>query len=459
MPVTVDFLPFADGGGANVIDQPTYAGATSTTNGYTAGLAKSNFFNKTWRQATFPVAAIANYMANVLNQNVLDDGVLTNFWSQFWQSLMVGGSFADTGSANTIVIAAPAGLTFPAPVFGLKIAVKLGFANTSTTVNLNWMGTGNKRVKYTDGEDPLVGDFPAQGELLLMYDGAQWQCLSVTISAVNTRIANAIAPITTATAAPRLANGQCYFQYVSTTQVQLIPYSGNNLVSGGVQYQLSNAGLSAANTGITLDGTPASNLATNTAYYVSFNGAGNVLKFWTLSTHSHMPDTTAGNTGVEVISSGGVPITGETLVGMVNTAPGSNQFQIQGKGTISWYNQKPLAIVGATVAGPTNTTSATFVEAAIGARLRFVEWAGVSVTLYTNGAMSNASGAAVGIGLDGTTFPGTELTGSVAGSGAPISLCITSVAEGDHYGTTLIAAPSGGTTTISEYAVLAQVFG
>jgi len=74
-----DFLPFATGGGANVIDQATYATAASTSAGFSAGIADSQYLNKVWRQSSFIAAAIAQYVANTLSINVNDDGNLSEF--------------------------------------------------------------------------------------------------------------------------------------------------------------------------------------------------------------------------------------------------------------------------------------------------------------------------------------------------------------------------------------------
>lgn len=63
---TNDFLEFADGGGANVIDQATYAGLAARTSGFQSGIAESNQVNKVWRQAAA--------MAHALGQIIADGG-------------------------------------------------------------------------------------------------------------------------------------------------------------------------------------------------------------------------------------------------------------------------------------------------------------------------------------------------------------------------------------------------
>jgi hypothetical protein len=70
---TNDFLEFADGGGANVIDQATYAGLAARTDGFSAGIAESNQLNKVWRQAAAISRAIGQIVADS-GGNALDDG-------------------------------------------------------------------------------------------------------------------------------------------------------------------------------------------------------------------------------------------------------------------------------------------------------------------------------------------------------------------------------------------------
>lgn len=56
---TNDFLPFATGISADVQSQADFAAASSTTNGFTAGIAEPANVNKVWRQSSFMAAAIA----------------------------------------------------------------------------------------------------------------------------------------------------------------------------------------------------------------------------------------------------------------------------------------------------------------------------------------------------------------------------------------------------------------
>jgi hypothetical protein len=74
-----DFLPFATGAGANVVSQTDFANDPSTSNGYSSGIAQSAKVNKTWRQSSFISAALAQFVLEELNIDVLDNGVLSDF--------------------------------------------------------------------------------------------------------------------------------------------------------------------------------------------------------------------------------------------------------------------------------------------------------------------------------------------------------------------------------------------
>lgn len=90
---TVDFLPIATGAGANVETQGAFAGSGHQTEGFSAGLAQSNQANKCWRQGSTIAAAIANLIADVTGQNVLDDGNVTLKIQQLASSI-IGASCA-----------------------------------------------------------------------------------------------------------------------------------------------------------------------------------------------------------------------------------------------------------------------------------------------------------------------------------------------------------------------------
>jgi len=83
-----DFLAWAIGASANVEAQATYAADASLTNGFPANVTlPSATYNKSVRQATFVTAAIAQFMVDNLNANVVDGGSISTFEGQFRSAL------------------------------------------------------------------------------------------------------------------------------------------------------------------------------------------------------------------------------------------------------------------------------------------------------------------------------------------------------------------------------------
>lgn len=75
MPGTNDFLPFATGVGANVVDQATWAAAAALlSDGFSAGIAQSAYLNKAWRQSSTMSAVLGQFIATLSGDNVLDNG-------------------------------------------------------------------------------------------------------------------------------------------------------------------------------------------------------------------------------------------------------------------------------------------------------------------------------------------------------------------------------------------------
>lgn len=91
---TVDYLPFATGGGANVETQAAYASDSTTGTGFLAGLAQSLKLNKVWRQASMAAACVATFISNELNINVLDDGNLATLVANFTAAIELAAGSA-----------------------------------------------------------------------------------------------------------------------------------------------------------------------------------------------------------------------------------------------------------------------------------------------------------------------------------------------------------------------------
>jgi Chaperone of endosialidase len=101
---TTDFVPFAAATGANVTAQATYLAEASTATGFVSGEASSADCNKVWRQATFPGAGLATFIADTLNINVADDGNLSVFVTNLQGAITAIANTALTGFATVAFV-------------------------------------------------------------------------------------------------------------------------------------------------------------------------------------------------------------------------------------------------------------------------------------------------------------------------------------------------------------------
>jgi len=106
---TVDFLPFATGVAANVVDQASYSVSSYVINGYASGIANSAQLNKTWRQSSFMAAVIANWISLELSVDVLDDGNLAAMVTKLQNAVVIGAGIKNVrvvnASANLNILA------------------------------------------------------------------------------------------------------------------------------------------------------------------------------------------------------------------------------------------------------------------------------------------------------------------------------------------------------------------
>jgi hypothetical protein len=91
MPI-VDYVPFANTSSANVRTQSQFltdlAPPNSLANGFQLGLARSDQMNKLWRQHSMIAACVANFIANTLAIDVLDDGNVPALVVNFTNSVL-----------------------------------------------------------------------------------------------------------------------------------------------------------------------------------------------------------------------------------------------------------------------------------------------------------------------------------------------------------------------------------
>ena len=119
---TNDFLPFGTAGGADVLDQASYAALAARTAGFTTGTAVSTQLNKVWRQSSFVAACVAQIIANN-NVNAPDDGNVSTFVTNLLAALFK--SPALTGSPST----APITVTAAGGDSGGRVVLKAGATN------------------------------------------------------------------------------------------------------------------------------------------------------------------------------------------------------------------------------------------------------------------------------------------------------------------------------------------
>lgn len=84
------FLTFGLGGGANVQSQADYAADPDRSAGNQTGTARSNFANKTWRQSAVIASQLAQFIADQLGEDVLDDGNTAVLLDQLTRAIAQG---------------------------------------------------------------------------------------------------------------------------------------------------------------------------------------------------------------------------------------------------------------------------------------------------------------------------------------------------------------------------------
>ena len=102
-----DFKPFAIGSGANVTSQADWEALSALVTGFQSGKASSAQVNKAIRQASFIAAALAQFVSDKNGADVLDDGDLPGFVTDFIsaiavQSLTRANPFADIKADGTV---------------------------------------------------------------------------------------------------------------------------------------------------------------------------------------------------------------------------------------------------------------------------------------------------------------------------------------------------------------------
>jgi len=231
--------------------------------------------------------------------------------------------------------------------------------------------------------------------------------------------------------------GQCQLAK-SGSNLVLSPFNGNLLTINSVAYEIPDAGVSLAPSGVATG-----NLVYIYAYMVSST--------MTLEYSSTAYAAQAG-TGVKIKSGDAT----RTLVGIAYATSGPVWVDSAAQRyTRSWFNDPGIAGLSSFSANRT-TTSTSFTEINSEIRAEFLAWSGEIIDVFLNGAFGSADNsvtAATSVGIDGTTaedavaqFASTSTGTTTLGSVLSLALSKTGLSEGYHYAT-LIGKTSAGTCT------------
>ncbi|WP_407971472.1 hypothetical protein ACJ51O_08205 [Burkholderia pyrrocinia] len=161
-----DFLPFATGPGANVVDQATYAALAALMTGFVSGTAQSGQLNKVWRQSSIMAAVIAQFIVAQTGQPALDDGTTPTLLANFTKAVNAASKqrviLTDTGAPNAYAAANPVPMTSLPTVSGVvqTISVKTGNTGASTYAP---DGLAARPIFGLGGAALQGGEMPANG--------------------------------------------------------------------------------------------------------------------------------------------------------------------------------------------------------------------------------------------------------------------------------------------------------
>ncbi|MBU9564156.1 hypothetical protein KTE54_26080 [Burkholderia multivorans] len=132
-----DFLPFATGPDANVVDQATYAALGALTTGFLSGTAQSVQVNKVWRQSSIVAAVIAQFIVAQTGQAAVDDGTTATLLANFTKAVNAASKprviLPDSGSVNAYAAANPVPMTSLPTVSGIVQTISVKTTNTGAS--------------------------------------------------------------------------------------------------------------------------------------------------------------------------------------------------------------------------------------------------------------------------------------------------------------------------------------
>ncbi|HAM3611169.1 TPA: hypothetical protein IBK83_001124 [Escherichia coli] len=163
-----DFKAFATGKNANVMSQEEWEALPALLSGFTAGKASSAQVNKVIRQASFIAAALAQFVSDKTQRDVLDNGDLPGFVELLGSGFAVEylsrkNPFGDIKSDGTVKTALenlglgeganwvmlPGGMIIQRVYLGFPIGTNVrhitfprSFTTTNYSISINWNDIG-----------------------------------------------------------------------------------------------------------------------------------------------------------------------------------------------------------------------------------------------------------------------------------------------------------------------------
>lgn len=187
MPATIDYLPLANNGGANVVTQGDYVAAVgggALVNGYQAGLARSDQINKTLRQSSVMTAAMAGAVSSALGGiNILDDGDVAALTAKILGAIKQAGSawVVAGGAADAITATYSPAIVAGGLVDGLELSFRATAQNATATPTFAPNGLPAHTITKSGGAALAAGDIAGSlAEVQMRYNLAntRWELMN-----------------------------------------------------------------------------------------------------------------------------------------------------------------------------------------------------------------------------------------------------------------------------------------
>lgn len=228
-----DYLPFATGGSANVINQATYAGASFVGTGFSAGTALSSQLNKVWRQSSMVAAALTNYISTQTGNYIADDGNLSGLITNLASAMNTGKVLSFNTRTGAVTLTSGDVTT----ALGYTPVNKAGDTLTGK-LNLPAASTAAASLNVVQGVAPTA---PVNGDIWTTSLGVFAQIAGGTQQLASTT--GSVASFNTRTGAVTLTSGDV------TTALGFTPLdsAGSNAGTGKITFFTSTTGAASIN--------------------------------------------------------------------------------------------------------------------------------------------------------------------------------------------------------------------